>query len=239
MHTRHVLHNRDSMTPGFYQPLPPTTFVVDKVLSHCVRHVPVEVPDKISLRVSPGKTVAVITMNDTVRQYDLSMPELSCEACQATWAAGVVELNRSDYWPATLYAIYATDVFFSFEEMKMAAPGLSCQAFSRMLDQRTVRFGHTGKISTDSFQKSFFEWEAVRFEVDKICKEEPFICPACTPDILAVSVDGNRKLYRFKNAARSEEQTIFEDVFIAKDEDVTRFVDYIHKASKHVLYNRR
>ncbi|GAA6075684.1 ATP-binding cassette sub-family D member 3, partial [Tachysurus ichikawai] len=103
-----------------------------------------------------------------------------------------------------------------------------------MLDQRTVRFGRTGKISTDSFQKSFFEWEAVRFEVDKICKEEPFICPACTPDILAVSVDENRKLYRFKNAARSEEQAIFEDVFIAKDEDVTRFVVYIHKASKHV-----
>ncbi|KAF4101570.1 hypothetical protein G5714_018002 [Onychostoma macrolepis] len=35
MHTRHVLHNRDAMTPGFYQPLPPTTFVVDKALSHC------------------------------------------------------------------------------------------------------------------------------------------------------------------------------------------------------------
>ncbi len=68
---------------------------------------------------------------------DLSMPELSCEA------AGVVDLNRSDYWPATLHfaTIYATDVFFSFEEMKMAAPGLSCQAFVRMLDQRTVRFG--------------------------------------------------------------------------------------------------
>ncbi|RXN35689.1 ATP-binding cassette sub-family D member 3 [Labeo rohita] len=73
MHTRHVLHNRDAMTAGFYQPLPPTagfyqplpptTFVVDKALSHCGR-------------------------------YDLSMPELSCEACQATWAAGVVDLNR-------------------------------------------------------------------------------------------------------------------------------------------------
>ncbi|XP_046701350.1 uncharacterized protein LOC124383003 isoform X2 [Silurus meridionalis] len=140
------------------------------------------------------------------------MPELSYEACQATWAAGVVELNRSDYWPATLNfaTIYATDVFFSFEEMKMAAPGLSCQAFSRMLDQRTVRFGRTGKISTDSFQKSFFEWEAVHFEVDKICKEEPFICPACTPYILAVSVDGNRKLYRFKNAARSVEEVFVE-----------------------------
>ncbi len=33
---------------------------------------------------------------------------------------------------------------------------------------------------------------------------------------------------------RSKEQAIFEDVFIAKDEDVTRFVDFIHKTSKHV-----
>ena len=71
------------------------------------------------------------------------MPELACEACKATWTAGVEDLLRSDYWPATLHfaTIYATDVFFSFEEMKMAAPGLSCQAFLRMLDQRTVRFG--------------------------------------------------------------------------------------------------
>ncbi|XP_026104409.1 uncharacterized protein LOC113075981 [Carassius auratus] len=169
------------------------------------------------------------------------MPELSCEACQATWTAGVGDLNLSDYWPATLHfaTIYATDVFFSFEEMKMAAPGLSCQAFLRMLDQRTVRFGRCGKISKDSFQKSFFEWEAVRYEVDKICKEEPFICPACSPDMLAVSVDGNRKHYRFKNAARSEEKAIFEDVFIAKDEDVTRFVDYIHKTSKHVKKKKK
>lgn len=76
-------------------------------------------------------------------RHDLSMPELSCGACHATWVAAVDDLIQSDYWPATLHfaTIYATDVFTSFEEMKMAAPGLSCQAFLRMLDQRTVRFG--------------------------------------------------------------------------------------------------
>ncbi|KAJ4936580.1 hypothetical protein JOQ06_001169 [Pogonophryne albipinna] len=73
--------------------------------------------------------------------------------------------------------------------MKMAAPGLSFQAYLRMLDQRTLRFGRTGKISTDSFIKSFFE---------------------------------------------SEEQAIFDGVFIARDEDVSRFVDYIHTTTKHV-----
>ena len=33
---------------------------------------------------------------------------------------------------------------------------------------------------------------------------------------------------------RSEERAIFEGVFIAKDEDVTKFVDYIHNTTKHV-----
>lgn len=69
---------------------------------------------------------------------------------------------------------------------------------------------------TDSFLKSFFEWEAVRFEVDNICKEEPFNCPACTPDMLAVSVDGNRKHYRFKNAASYSKLCITVFVLIRK-----------------------
>ncbi|CAL8406585.1 unnamed protein product [Arctogadus glacialis] len=70
--------------------------------------------------------------------------------------------------------------------------------------------------------------------MDNICKEEPFTCPACSPDMLAVSVDGNRKHYRFKNASRAEEQAIFDGVFIAKDDDVTTFVNYIHTTTKHV-----
>lgn len=59
----------------------------------------------------------------------------------------------------------------------------------------------TGNIKADSFLKSFFEWEAVRHELDKMLRKDPFKCQACTPDMLAVSVDGNRKHYRFKNAA--------------------------------------
>ncbi|MEQ2186753.1 hypothetical protein GOODEAATRI_031828, partial [Goodea atripinnis] len=92
----------------------------------------------------------------------------------------------------------------------------------------------TGKISADSFQKSFFDWEAVRYDIDQMLRKDPFTCQACSPDMFAVSVDGNRKHYRFKNAARSQEQAIFEDIFIARDEDVGRFVDYVHKTTRHV-----
>ncbi|KAI4799897.1 hypothetical protein KUCAC02_016436 [Chaenocephalus aceratus] len=54
-------------------------------------------------------------------------------------------------------------------------------------------FGNSlGRSQQTAFRKCF-EWEAVRLEVENICKEESFICPACTPNMLAVSVDGNLK----------------------------------------------
>lgn len=76
-------------------------------------------------------------------RYDLSMPYMCCEVCKTTWTAGVDDLIGSNYWPATLQfsTVYATDVFISFKEMKMAAPGISFQAFLRMLDRRTAHFG--------------------------------------------------------------------------------------------------
>ncbi|KAI4829812.1 hypothetical protein KUCAC02_001477, partial [Chaenocephalus aceratus] len=72
-----------------------------------------------SERVNPGKVVAVVTTNG---RHDLSMPELSCHTCDATRAAGLDDLIQSGYWPATLHfsTMYETDVFYSFEEMKMA-----------------------------------------------------------------------------------------------------------------------
>lgn len=60
----------------------------------------------------------------------------------------------------------------------------------------------SGKISANVFSCSFNEWVAARYAVEKMCQEEFFTCPACTPDMLAVCVDGNRKHYRFKNTAR-------------------------------------
>ncbi|KAF3833353.1 hypothetical protein F7725_027018 [Dissostichus mawsoni] len=223
MHTTHVLHNRDAMTAGFFQPLLPTTFIADKALSHCVRLMPVEMPEKIC------GCHSVLKGQPRKGRHNLSMPELSCHTCDATWAAGLDDLIQSGYWPATLHfsTIYETDVFYSFEEMK-----ISCQAFLRMLDQRTFRFGRSGKISADSFQKSFFEWEAVRFEVENICKEESFICKERASSVLRAP----RICLRFQwmetiltktyVAFRSEEKATFEGVFIAKDEEVTRFVDY-------------
>ncbi|XP_055014037.1 uncharacterized protein LOC129410316 isoform X2 [Boleophthalmus pectinirostris] len=239
MHDRYPLHNREATIAGFYQPLPPTKVICSGALCHYDRLVPLEIPATIcgcasSLKLKPGKRVAVVTMNG---RHDLSIPELVCDSCCTTWSAGIDTILASDFWPATLNfaTLFATDVFATYEDMKMAAPGLSCQAFLRMLDLRTVRFGRMGKISADTFLRSFFEWEAVKYGLDRCCKEEPFTCPACSPDMLAVSVDGNRKHYRFKSASRSEEPAIFDGVFLANDNDVANFVNYVHSKAKHCL----
>ncbi|XP_057201293.1 uncharacterized protein LOC130561150 [Triplophysa rosa] len=67
-----------------------------------------------------------------------------------------------------------------------------------------------------------------------MCQEEFFTCPACTPDMLAVSVDGNRKHYRFKNIATTEKRGLFDQLFIQSDVEVSGFVDFIHKNNNHV-----
>ncbi|XP_035994695.1 uncharacterized protein LOC118563667 [Fundulus heteroclitus] len=53
--------------------------------------------------------------------------------------------------------------------------------------------------------------------------------------MLAVSVDGNRKLYRFKSNSSTQEPGHFDDVFIQNDEEVAKFVEYIHTQTKHVV----
>ncbi len=43
---------------------------------------------------------------------------------------------------------------------------------------------------------------------------EPFKCPACTPDMLAISADGNRKHYRFKKSKGSVESFLYIYIYI-------------------------
>ncbi|XP_053710380.1 uncharacterized protein LOC128763070 [Synchiropus splendidus] len=63
-----------------------------------------------------------------------------------------------------------------------------------MLEQRTKLFGRCGKICGDTMQKSFLEWSYAKFEVERLSEVDQFRCPACTPSMLAVSVDGNLNL---------------------------------------------
>ncbi|KAK7133235.1 hypothetical protein R3I94_015188 [Phoxinus phoxinus] len=232
VHSRAVLHNRESLTGGFLQPL-------SELHQQMSRLLPIQRPDRVcgcstgNIHVSPGRNVAVITING---RYNLVLPAVSCTSCFLTWSPTIKDIQRDGYWPGTMNfcTLYTTDVFQSFYDLKMAAPGVSLKAYIKMLDERTGRFGRAGKISADTFSKSFSEWVAVTYEVEKIFRDKSFDCPACTPEMLAVSVDGNRKLYRFKSNASTSEPGNFEGVFIQKDEEVAEFVDNIHRLTNHI-----
>ncbi|KTF77271.1 hypothetical protein cypCar_00046864 [Cyprinus carpio] len=118
--------------------------------------------------------------------------------------------------------------------MKTVAPGLSRQGFLRLLEQRTEQFGRRGKIHGDAFQRSFVEYTFCQFLCEKMANVEHFTCPACTPNMLAVSADGSRKLYRFQHSKGSEEQ-YFKGIFIAKDVDVSSFVEEIRSKAKSTV----
>ncbi|KAK0156220.1 hypothetical protein N1851_000502 [Merluccius polli] len=186
----------------------------------------------------PGKQTVLVTINDTGQivnivlfsgPYNLCLPVVCCPVCEYKWTPGINDLLGCRYWPATTSCqlLFKFDVFTSFEEMKLASPALSQQAFLRMLEHRSLSTGRMGSICRDNFHRAFREFAFCNFKKDDLCQVEPFKCPACTPDMLAISADGNRKHYRFKKSKGTGEPSLFDGLFIAQDAKVSAFVDQI------------
>ncbi|TKS69391.1 S-antigen protein [Collichthys lucidus] len=216
VHKKHVFHDREAMTGGFFQPIPPTSSVmIDQSGQHqlaeqvCV--LPIPLPLQVctcgtdqDFTIVPGKQTVLVTINGP---YNLCLPVVCCPLCDYKWTPGINDLLGCRYWPATTSCqlLFKFDVFTSFEEMKLASPALSQQAFLRMLEHRSLSTGRK----------------------DDLCQVEPFKCPACTPDMLDICADGNRKHYRFKKSKGTDEPSLFDGLFIAQDAKVSAFVDKI------------
>ncbi|KAJ4937297.1 hypothetical protein JOQ06_001876 [Pogonophryne albipinna] len=93
--------------------------------------------------VSAGKEVILIGING---RYNLFLPQINC-TCGKTWSIGMDDLVESGYWPATVNfeTLYAVDMFTTYEDLKITAPGMSRQTFVSMLEHRTKLFG---RVST-------------------------------------------------------------------------------------------
>ncbi|XP_051272930.1 uncharacterized protein LOC127372973 [Dicentrarchus labrax] len=240
IHFKLTLHNRESCIDGIYKPIEPTVYCVEKDGAYClvnqVRLLPTVRPSQLctcdpeNITESAGRAVILVSING---RYDLHMPKLLCRLCLAQWTPDRSDLIKSGYWPATVNAetLFSVDVFSTFEEMKTVAPSLSRQAFLRMLERRTSHFGRAGKIHGDIFQRSFMEYTFCQFQCDKMACVKQFTCPACTPNMLALCADGNRKQYRFRQSKGSEEP-YFDGTFIAKDCDVHHFVEDVQSKMK-------
>ncbi|CAM4597223.1 unnamed protein product [Leuciscus chuanchicus] len=166
-------------------------------------------------------------------RYDLSLPLITCKSCLKSWTPEVKDLILNGYWPGTIefQTVYTVDLFSTFEDFKVTAPGLSRQAFVRMLQSRSMRSGRVGTISVDCFQRSFLEWTYCRHEMETLLGDDHFSCPACSQDMVAMSLDGNRKMYRF-NRNGINENPYFDGTFFAKNEEVAEFLQTIRDKIK-------
>ncbi|MCI4378178.1 hypothetical protein PGIGA_G00212950, partial [Pangasianodon gigas] len=158
-----------------------------------------------------------------------------CQTCQHQWTPDLKDLLRTGYWPASVTSstLYTLDLLSSFQELKVISPGFSRQAFAKLLEHHTKIGGRSGHINGDTLQCSFLEFSYASCEEDQLCCGAPFTCPACTPEMLAVSADGNRKLYRFRRDTSSDDPAFFEGLFVAEDVVVSRFVETIQKAVRN------
>ncbi|XP_026104653.1 uncharacterized protein LOC113097471 isoform X2 [Carassius auratus] len=240
-HKKQPLHNRECVIRGFFEAIPPTTCIIKGEAGYCTHEqactLPtVKMPDcscgGTNFTVLPGKPVILITING---RFDLHQPLYECQTCQQQWTPDFKDLLRSGYWPASITnsTLYTLDLLSSLQELKIISPGFSRQAFAKLLEHRTKCGGRSGPINGDALQRSFLELSYASFEEDQLCCGAPFTCPACTPEMLAVSADGNRKLYRFRRNGSSDDPGFFEGLFVAEDSVVSRFVDTIQKAVKN------
>ncbi|XP_067220129.1 uncharacterized protein [Chanodichthys erythropterus] len=241
VHHQYVLHNRESFVGGFYKAMSPKCIVTkDSTGEHVVSEhdclLPIALPNKIcccgaeDVSVNAGRAIIFINING---RYDLSLPLVTCKSCLKSWTPEVKDLILNGYWPGTIefQTVYTVDLFSTFEDFKVTAPGLSRQAFVRMLQSRSMRSGRVGTISVDCFQRSFLEWTYCRHEMETLLGDDHFSCPACSQDMLAVSLDGNRKMYRF-NRNGINENPYFDGTFFAKNEEVAEFLQTIRDKIK-------
>ncbi|KAL3999225.1 homeobox protein HoxA/C/D13 [Sarotherodon galilaeus] len=149
-------------------------------------------------------------------RYNLALPVVSCTSCDLMWSPSVKDILGSGYWPGTLN--FCT--LFSMD-------GCHLRHLSKCWMKEQPIFEGLAEYQLMPSVKAL--WSGVLFEMDRMCKEPCVSCPACTPDVLAVSVDGNWKLYRIQSNTSTSEQANFEGVFIEKDEEVAEFMKYIQR----------
>ncbi|XP_075328755.1 uncharacterized protein LOC142387450 [Odontesthes bonariensis] len=179
VHKKLIFHDREVMIDGFYKHIPPTS----------------------SVKMDERGNYELVEQGP----YNLCLPAVSCPHCSSKWTPGISNLMNCKYWPATANCrmLFKFDVLTSFEQMKLASPALSQQAFIRMLEHRALHTGRMGSICGDTFHRVYREFAFCNLKKEHLCLVEPFKCPACTPDMLAISADGNRKHYRFKKSKGS------------------------------------
>ncbi|CDQ97104.1 unnamed protein product [Oncorhynchus mykiss] len=88
-------------------------------------------------------------------------------------------------------------------------------------------------ICGETFQKSLFEWTYCRSEIDQVCDAQYFDCPAWSVMYSTLTAQPVCNVMNYQHCQVADDKGFFDGVFICKDEDVSDFVNYVHRKTKH------
>eukprot|EP00105_Crassostrea_gigas_P045393 XP_019929541.1 PREDICTED: uncharacterized protein LOC105344968 [Crassostrea gigas] len=147
--------------------------------------------------------VAVITEKG---RYDVLLPNVECLDCEKDISPKIEDLISRGFWPGSprihdgMY-LFSEDLLRLFDYLKLEKAGMSVKAFTSALQFLSASHGRQSVISQKIFYEAFREWRKCKYEVEQLEKKDAMSCPACSKGLHACHIDGNRKLYRFKNMA--------------------------------------
>ncbi|XP_058624297.1 uncharacterized protein LOC131535808 [Onychostoma macrolepis] len=155
----------------------------------------------------------------------MSLPVMTCRTCLASWTPEVGDLLCSGYWRGTVefQTIYQLDIFTSFEDLKITAPGLSRQAFVKMLQQRSQQFG----------RHSLNGHTVVMKEKNSAALTTSLAQLAHQIQLLCLQMETENSIDSAKQRGQRNNH-FFDGVFLANDKDVATFVDCVHEKTKPV-----
>uniref|UniRef100_A0A7M5X0A6 CxC3 like cysteine cluster domain-containing protein n=1 Tax=Clytia hemisphaerica TaxID=252671 RepID=A0A7M5X0A6_9CNID len=231
IHNKNPLHNRFSFVNDKTQALTPMQALNDNLEIYTVdrlvplRHAVCICGSNNFEEIVKQGNVVVITMTG---KFDLVPFVLQCCHCnQIVDPFSLKNILISGFWPSSpnnFGCLISEGVFLTWDHFRKHMPGSSSTSFLESLNDLTLHFGRQGRIVHSSFSQAFKQWNFAKYELEMSQGMDWMKCPCCSIKQHACHVDGNCKLYRYKNSGSRRRESYYEESFIAEDKKVDNFI---------------
>jgi len=235
-HKFETLHNRIGYVDGFRRSMIPSETLDDnlainekssmvpllpKVCSSCKGKEVTRIPgDHINFVSFTGK-------------YSLRLFTTRCLECGAFDNPFTIpNIVQSGFWPNSpkkLSYLFDQKLFRFWDGLRKNAPGTSENSFLEVLNTLAKFHGRPGKITPSIFSTAFKEWCFCQYRIDCAQNKNWLECPACAFEQHSSHVDGNCKLYHYKNAGTRTRSEFYDGLFIVNGVTVKPFIQELYQ----------
>lgn len=238
IHEKYPLHNRVTYIDGYPFALSPTEVVTGKEISGTIRFIPL-VPNpcincgswNCAKEATKDQSI-IVTLTGRFELFQYNLVCLECGYIQNPFT--IKKVIESGFWstsPKKYYTLITSNVLQMWDNLRKHMPGTSEKAFLDSLNDLTLINGRNGKILPSSFSNAFKEYCFCNYELEKIQQKKWMECPCCSIKQHSCHVDGNCKLYRYRNSGCRRRDTYYSESFIEPDLKVDSFVKSVYKSS--------